>query len=336
VVDVVLLVEDQVVAAAAANEPAPIAPEQRRDKPAITTTTTPQIETAATLEPGTEPTVRNKFFDMRAGKQPTVDLQLRRDFRDDLEHAPEGTAPQVAVVETGKLQPNGGGTYRSNEGVFTAKVERDGSVNLKDAKNLRISWPDPRKLPKLPKMIGRGVADWYAQENKTPGDPEREQLNIHRAPNKETKPDHGQTGVPVVGGSFDVTDAFMRGKKIDPYASRKLAYLDSTRDERVQIGKRYRQQQLKQSPQIMQKNLEHMWATTQDLTARKQALFELWDECAETGEDSVIEGGRAARRLVVGFIRARLPAGTEHAFTSPELATLNGKRHSKAAFAPYE
>jgi hypothetical protein len=128
----------------------------------------------------------------------------------------------------------------------------------------------------------------------------------------------------------------MRRHGDDPYSARKLALLDKTRDERVQIGTRHRAERLALTPQIIRKNLGALWAATPDPHARKRALFELWDECAETGDPTVVAGGEAARRLVIGFIRAHLPAGSRDAYTPAELAALSRTKHSKAAFVPYE
>ncbi len=139
-----------------------------------------------------------------------------------------------------------------------------------------------------------------------------------------------------LGASFDVTDAMMRSKGIDPYSSYKLKVLDETRDERAAIGKRYRTQQLAQSRQHMQKNLARLWATTQDLAARKQGLFELWDDCAETGSAELVAGGTSARTYLVGFIRTKLPAGSAEAYTPDEPARLNKQRRPRAAFRPYD
>src|SRR5262249_8706762 len=122
----------------------------------------------------------------------------------------------------------------------------------------------------------------------------------------------------------------------DPYASRKLHVLDATRDQRAEIGSRHRIEQLSKAAQIMRANLDRVWATVRDLDARKQALFELWDVCAETGGATARGAGAVARRLVVGFIRAKLPAGSASAFTAAELAAFNLKRQSQAAFQPYE
>ncbi|HEU0034384.1 MAG TPA: hypothetical protein VFQ53_27365 [Kofleriaceae bacterium] len=342
--DVALVDETTLARLEPAPLPAPL-PTKRtdRDRPRIATSThetTGVVVGPTTGEPvqpvdpyATNPSGKNKYFDMR-GHAP--DLNLRRDFRDALDHVPAGTAPAPETEATGQLQPSGGGTYRSNQGVFTAKVDADGSVKLKDAKNLRLNFPDPRKIGKLPKAIGNGITNWYAQEDKIPTDPEREGLNKNRSSGGDTRPDHGQTAtVPVAGGGFDLGDALMRKKGIDPYASKKLAYLDSTRDERVQIGTRYKQQQLAKSTQIVQKHLDQLWARQPDLAALKQALFELWDDCAEAGEPSVVEAGQAARKIVVGFIRAKLPAGGATAYTAAELVAFNRKRQSKTAFAPY-
>lgn len=142
----------------------------------------------------------------------------------------------------------------------------------------------------------------------------------------------------LLSGRFDINDYLMRRAKNDPYASRKLKFLDETRDERVALGKQWRQQQLMQTSQIMRKNLERAWNASPDIAAKKRALFELWDEIVEPdGSDELLaEASRTARRAVIGFIRARLPHDSEHAFTVSELVALNSRKQSRARFAPYE
>jgi hypothetical protein len=142
--------------------------------------------------------------------------------------------------------------------------------------------------------------------------------------------------VPILSGGFDLTDGLMRRHGIDPYASRKLAFLDSTRDERVAIGQRHRAEQREQAARIMKQNLERLAATVLDPIARKRALFDLWDECIETGGEADVAAGAASRKLVVGFIRAHHPAGTPAAYTREELAALNARKQSRAVFAPYD
>jgi len=135
-----------------------------------------------------------------------------------------------------------------------------------------------------------------------------------------------------LSATFDVTDAVMRSHGADPYASEKAKFLDRTRDQRVEIGRAYKHEQLTHSAELMQQNVIRFWATTTDLRARKQNLFELWDECAETGDDDLVAGGNAARQFVLGFIQTKLRGAD--AYTAAELAQLNAHRHSKLVFAP--
>jgi hypothetical protein len=139
----------------------------------------------------------------------------------------------------------------------------------------------------------------------------------------------------LLSGSFDVTDALMRKQGIDPYSSYKLEVLDDTRDERVAIGKQYRTQQLARSKQLVQRNIERLVAMQPSPVELKQGLFELWDDCAETGTAELVAGGKHAREHVIGFIRSRLPSGSADAFTPAELARYNKRRRSQAEFAPY-
>ena len=133
--------------------------------------------------------------------------------------------------------------------------------------------------------------------------------------------------------TFDATDRIMRAVGEDPYATEKERLLDRTRDERALIAKRYRHEQLSRAAIIMQKNIERLWTGTTELAARKRGLFELWDDCAEDGDDEVVAAAVQARLLLIGFIQSKLTGG--EAYTADELAKLNAKRTSRAVFAPY-
>ena len=86
----------------------------------------------------------------------------------------------------------------------------------------------------------------------------------------------------------------------------------------------------------MKRNLAWAWSKTEsDPEARKQALFELWDDCAETGEQDLVAAGHAARLYVLGYIRAHLPQGAAGAFTPDDLTRLNAHKRSSATFQPY-
>jgi hypothetical protein len=134
--------------------------------------------------------------------------------------------------------------------------------------------------------------------------------------------------------TLDMQDEMMRRRGIDPYARNKLALLDRTRDQRAALGERRHRDQLAHAAQLAQANIDRLWATTRDAAARRLALFELWDECAETGSEELVAAGAMARALVIGAIRARLRG--DEAYTAAELAQLNARRRSSAVFAPYE
>src|SRR3569623_316600 len=105
--------------------------------------------------------------------------------------------------------------------------------------------------------------------------------------------------------------------------------------ERMQAGARYRERELGNAGSLMAHNLDQLWATVPDLAERKRQLFALWDECSETGTEADIAAGVRARARVIAFIHTHLPAGSAGAFTSAELAALNGDKQSHEQFAPY-
>jgi hypothetical protein len=285
---------------------------------------------------------QSPWLRMRGAERPRLELPAGR--WDDLDRPPAGTAPE-ADRTTGLLRESGSGRHRHEHGGFGADVARDGSVALRD----KSSFQGHVALP-TPKSLGRALAKWYesdkgptgregdtsmAEQIQTSLGPITDQPSAAQ-PERVARETNLTTIIPVFAGSVDVTDWMMRRKGHDPYASAKLRVLDATRDERVQIGSRHRARQLALTPQIVQRNLDVLWAETTDPRARKRALFALWDECAETGDPAVVAGGEAARRFVIGFIRSRLPAGSADAFTPAEIAELARTQQSKAAFRPYE
>jgi hypothetical protein len=137
------------------------------------------------------------------------------------------------------------------------------------------------------------------------------------------------TGRDIVG-TLDITAYLMRKAGIgDPFASRKLALLDATRDERAARGDNYRAEQLARSAELMRANLERLWASAMTAGERRAVLFELWDECAE-GDGAIGDAGERARATVIGWIRAK-----HVAYTPDELAALNHHRASRQDFAPW-
>ena len=127
---------------------------------------------------------------------------------------------------------------------------------------------------------------------------------------------------------LDAQDRLMLRHGIDPYAKVKLDYLDRTREQRVAVGKRWRKEQLKKSVVYVQQHVARLLASTVDPAVLKEGLFELWDECIESGSADEVEGGAAARAFIMGVIRTKVT------YTADELRALNARRQSKQAFAP--
>jgi len=127
--------------------------------------------------------------------------------------------------------------------------------------------------------------------------------------------------------NMDSQDKIMLEHGIDPYARNKLAYLDRTRDQRVEIGKRYHKEQLKKSVLYMQQHVARLWGMTKDVAKRKEGIFELWDECTEVGDPEDVAGGEAARAFALSYAKTL-------GYTPDEVAAFNAKRQSKQPFAP--
>ncbi|HEX8112168.1 MAG TPA: hypothetical protein VF516_30755, partial [Kofleriaceae bacterium] len=249
----------------------------------------------------------------------------------------------VRDPQSGLLHDAGGGSHRSEQGGFDAIVHPDGTVTLHDNPAFAIHLA----VPSLGDL-GRAAASWYTCDKGASGkegDPAMAgQIQVSPGatvaasdPIGTAPRDHATTViVPVLGGSFEVTDWLMRRHGQDPYAARKLRVLDATRDERVAIGKRHRAAELARTPEVVHRQLEVLWAQAADLAERKQGLFELWDDCVEIGDPELVAAAEAARRMILGFIRAHLPAGSADAYTPAELAALARTRRSQTAFTPYD
>jgi hypothetical protein len=135
-------------------------------------------------------------------------------------------------------------------------------------------------------------------------------------------------------GSFDVTDMLMRGRKQDPYRYEKQQFLASTQALRDQLTRKARQERHRATLDELALHLEQLWADgRRSPERRRQQLCELWRDTA-SGDDDDGKEGAAVRKMVVSFVRSRLPAGSVSAFTSDELTACS--RAGKERFAPYE
>jgi len=196
--------------------------------------------------------------------------------------------------------------------------------------------------PPSPSEIGAAIAKWYADPNAVyrAYDRKVERSRFETAVDADdTRPGHENamamrtaTAVLGAGGSFDITAALMKG---DPWAANKRRFLDQTRAERVQIATDYRERQLKGAADTMRKRLAELATQTVSPGVAKQTLFEMWDECIDTGDAPAVSAGAEARLVVMQYIAVHFPATSADAFTVDELRLMNARKHSAATFAPY-
>ncbi|MFO7567623.1 MAG: hypothetical protein R6X02_33575 [Enhygromyxa sp.] len=141
----------------------------------------------------------------------------------------------------------------------------------------------------------------------------------------------------------------------DPYARLKAALLKATFDMRLGMAVDFQKRQLDKRLRRLDGELDKIWADERrDLAARKELLFQRWDECDEPDDltaaaelpgfgalesselDDARQGAAAsARKRILKFIREHAPKGSPEAFTAAELAEMNRRRVSKQKFAPY-
>jgi hypothetical protein len=212
-----------------------------------------------------------------------------------------------------ELRPDGTRGFTTDEGPFVAHTDPEGSVRFEDRSSIRIHIPSPRQMAV---DMARGLERWSED------------------PRRYTEENHGQSRL-ALGGTFELTDMIMRAGGQDPYAARKSAFLDRTREERMRIAAAENSRRLREALHRTRSDLERLWRGPGSAAEKRHLLFAMWDECAETGPDEVVRTGRAVRGQIVGFVRRHLPAGSRAAYTAAELARENARRTSVEPFDPY-
>lgn len=262
-------------------------------------------------------------------------------------------APRDELKKSGKLQSTPGGGAVTYDRVTTMTVEPDGTAHLDDIPDIdpKFHLPIPKvwEVENMRKELGHQLTEWFKdpEAGKRFGPSSELPRHLQAAPGACDSWGSTMCDDPLApkieqlvrerkkvlggffGGAADIT-AYLHRKFVgDPYASRKLKLLDDTREERVAMGMAYRAEQAARSAELMQRNVETLWVREPHAVARRAALFELWDECTED------EAGLRARAIVIGWIRAKLPAGSADAYTRDELDALQTRRTSSAPFQPY-
>jgi hypothetical protein len=144
----------------------------------------------------------------------------------------------------------------------------------------------------------------------------------------------------------------------DPYARAKAELLKATFDLRLGMAVAFQKKQLDKRLDRLEGELSKIWTDERrDLAARKELLFQRWDECDEPDEaadessaevpgfgiveNSELDQARhdaatGARTRIEKFIRKHAPTGSAEAFSASDLASMNKRRISKQKFDPYE
>ncbi len=138
-----------------------------------------------------------------------------------------------------------------------------------------------------------------------------------------------------LGFTLDITDAVMRARGDDPYLAAKMQFLKDTTAFRRRMRRAWYRRQGRAFLQALPKTLEGILRSRLPDADKRRLLFELWDECLETGRSELAAMGRVARSRILAFIRKSFPRGTSKAYTPQELARFNHVRTSRARFDPY-
>ncbi len=250
---------------------------------------------------------------------------------------------------------DGGYDYRDPKGRFRASIAEDGSVTFKQGvpvesevcTGLNVCMPtgglggyllDPSRWIQRPNANRLGAA-----LHGTVGDPSTAHMSL--AP----RPDAGMSTFISIGIGARVGRSRLSNRV-------KAEFLKDTQELRLRMAVKAERHRLIQALARLSHQLESVWQDTNTPPARRrELLFELWDEslgafefevdneASSTGEDDITESlvslrSRAAveaRGQILRFIRRRMPAGSDDAYTPSELRRLNKRRRSREPFAPY-
>lgn len=143
----------------------------------------------------------------------------------------------------------------------------------------------------------------------------------------------------------------LAAQKKETAATDKRELLERTSELRVALAVSWNVELLKHRFVALEAELLDIWSDQRRTrVARKELLFQLWDDCDETfaldpGDIpmqalGIIDAARAdtavrARRLIEAFLRRHAPGGSPSMFTAQELDDMNRRRTSRERFDPY-
>ena len=153
------------------------------------------------------------------------------------------------------------------------------------------------------------------------------------APDIQAGPLDGSVGI---SGRFDLNNLTERLAGNDPYAYEKRKIAEATFEDRLCLAREAARRRQQEGLFNLNEHLEwlrHLPGLTRPQL--REVVFDLWDECMDTGTDGEPNLGAAARAGILAFIRRVFPPGTADAYTPAELVALNERRTSRNPFDPY-
>lgn len=129
---------------------------------------------------------------------------------------------------------------------------------------------------------------------------------------------------------FDITDMMLKAMGEELYTPEKRWFLEQTQELREALEADDRLHLFARAREDLRHALRVLVDDTRlTLEQKRQAVFELWADCAED------EVGWRGRHVIEEFVRENFRPGTPRAFTSAELRHMNQRNASSARFDPY-
>lgn len=251
-------------------------------------------------------------------------------------------APRIDTADTGPRaagqqltrRADGGYEHTNRRAGFSATIHPDGRVSFRDH------------------SVGGGSVKLFGIDlgGKTPNVPDASQPSntLVRPSDLGSLGDDplvkwGAYGPPPImmtaGGKIaGVSDVALSTRR----ASAKQAFLEDTAALRERLATKHRRENERAAITTLEADLRAMWSATDPAAVKRERIFQRWDECAEppTGDASAEERtrgrvGERARKRIESWIRANIPESSADAFGASELREMNGRRKSRASFAPY-
>lgn len=189
-------------------------------------------------------------------------------------------------------------------------------------------WAVPREAPRfMPRRDGSYTYQGHAFSARINPDgtivfSDREGMNF-----SDLGTDDGKSA--GVRFSFDLADGAHRRRGSDPYRAEREYVMKGSEELREKLMAEHRKKEMERGLRRIETKLMTIWNASRDLSAKRRAIFRVWDELSED------EMGERARALILRFIRENAPEESEAAFTPSEIEALNARRTSRAPFAPY-